>query len=637
MKNFVAFLIGALLSISANAQFVQGQVLTAAELNSQFALYTPLAGGTLTGPLTVPTLNTANAQITGGSINGSAIGQTTASAGTFTNLTANTAITTPYVQAGYLNGSNGVTVATLNGPLGPFVIQNTSTTSPVAGQGQGIKVCNCAGTESGWTANPGAGDSVAAFFYINSSRGNRIWSLNTNMDIYGTDATAWGAEIDLNNTIGVPPNPGNTYQKVGLDVASGGTYGGSAAITAGGTNSSNAWMHGLWFTETGYQSGSTLIYTTPSVSVDYGLDLSRATVNYQGVRVGPTPALEPAGIGVAQRNNSGDVALYLQRFTDTSPTGYLLEAVNSTNSSVLADIDAGGNLYGQSILTNGQSTVSYANATAAVNDSGGSNAARFQWQNNGTVAWNLTNTSSTNGLALSRYNSGTLVDQPMTFSNSTGIATFVDGINAASATFTGPTNISYANSSMIVNDSGGANATRYQWQNNGVEAWALTNTSSTNGLALSRYNGGVFQDQPITFSNSTGIVSFVDGISVSGTVSGTGFSNYLASPPAIGGTTAAAGTFTTLKSTGTGAMPLYGITGTGVSAPHTVTGSVALASGSATVTLSGSAVYTSSSSYVCTANDATTAAAVKVGQASGTSITFTGTSTDTVQFNCVGS
>lgn len=92
-----------------------------------------------------------------------------------------------------------------------------------------------------------------------------------------------------------------------------------------------------------------------------------------------------------------------------------------------------------------------------------------------------------------------------------------------------------------------------------------------------------------------------------------------------------------ISAAGTGAMPLYSTTGTGVNAPHMVQGSVALAAGTATVTLSGSAVYTSSSSYTCTANDATGANAVKVGQTSGTSITFTGTSTDTIQFVCAGS
>ncbi|WP_322055617.1 hypothetical protein [Burkholderia cenocepacia] len=126
-------------------------------------------------------------------------------------------------------------------------------------------------------------------------------------------------------------------------------------------------------------------------------------------------------------------------------------------------------------------------------------------------------------------------------------------------------------------------------------------------------------------------------LSASSTVSGTGFSNYLASPPAIGATTANTGRFTTLSSTGTGAMPLYSTSGTGVSAPHMVQGTVALSSGSATVTLSGSAVFSSSSTYTCTANDTTAANAVKVSQSSGSSITFTGTGTDSVQFLCAGS
>jgi len=53
-------------------------------------------------------------------------------------------------------------------------------------------------------------------------------------------------------------------------------------------------------------------------------------------------------------------------------------------------------------------------------------------------------------------------------------------------------------------------------------------------------------------------------LSASSTVSGTGFSTYLASPPAIGGTAAAAGTFTTI--TGTGAT----ITTSGVDATISV-------------------------------------------------------------------
>lgn len=83
-------------------------------------------------------------------------------------------------------------------------------------------------------------------------------------------------------------------------------------------------------------------------------------------------------------------------------------------------------------------------------------------------------------------------------------------------------------------------------------------------------------------------------------------------------------------------MPLYSTTGNGMNAPHMVQGSVALASGHATVKLTGLAVYTSASSYTCTANDTTEANAVKVSQDSGTSITFTGTGTNRVQFLCAG-
>jgi len=91
-----------------------------------------------------------------------------------------------------------------------------------------------------------------------------------------------------------------------------------------------------------------------------------------------------------------------------------------------------------------------------------------------------------------------------------------------------------------------------------------------------------------------------------------------------------------INATTTGTMPLYSTTGTGVNAPHMVNGSVALSSGTATVTLSGSAVFTSSGSYTCTANDATAANAVKVSNTSGTQFALTGTGTDTVAFMCAG-
>lgn len=86
MKQKIIRLFGAFAALffaaSVQAQFSAGQILTAGQLNTQFALYVPIAGGTLTGPLTVPTLNTANAAITGGSISGLSSPLPVASGGT---------------------------------------------------------------------------------------------------------------------------------------------------------------------------------------------------------------------------------------------------------------------------------------------------------------------------------------------------------------------------------------------------------------------------------------------------------------------------------------------------------------------------------------------------------------------------
>lgn len=93
---------------AANAQFVTGQILTAAQLNAAFANVLATSGGTLTGPLTVPTVTVtgtlnapnisisggtiAGATITGGTINGTSIGAITPSTGAFTSISSTTPI-----------------------------------------------------------------------------------------------------------------------------------------------------------------------------------------------------------------------------------------------------------------------------------------------------------------------------------------------------------------------------------------------------------------------------------------------------------------------------------------------------------------------------------------------------------------
>ncbi|WP_433705785.1 hypothetical protein [Paraburkholderia sacchari] len=62
--------------------------------------------------------------------------------------------------------------------------------------------------------------------------------------------------------------------------------------------------------------------------------------------------------------------------------------------------------------------------------------------------------------------------------------------------------------------------------------------------------GGATFAAPGPIGSTTASTGAFTTLSASSTVSGTGFSTYLASPPAIGGTAAAAGKFTTLQATG---------------------------------------------------------------------------------------
>jgi hypothetical protein len=116
-------------------------------------------------------------------------------------------------------------------------------------------------------------------------------------------------------------------------------------------------------------------------------------------------------------------------------------------------------------------------------------------------------------------------------------------------TFTGSVALSYATPTIFLNDTSGTGHAFLAYQNNGTNLWDVQSNTSTSAFIVDRYVAGTAVDSPLSISNSTGLVSIIDGLAVTGTVSGTGFSNYLASPPSIGGTTAAAGTFTTLNST----------------------------------------------------------------------------------------
>jgi len=153
------------------------------------------------------------------------------------------------------------------------------------------------------------------------------------------------------------------------------------------------------------------------------------------------------------------------------------------------------------------------------------------------------------------------------YTSGTGFSCLTTSAVLGANTFTGVQTVNGSSSpQVIVNDTSGTGTPRFIWNNNGTNVWALVTQNGGSGtLALFRYVSGINTDQPITVSNSTGAVTMGDGItgspisgstgafttlSASSTVSGTGFSSYLAAPPAIGSTTPAAGSFTTLSASG---------------------------------------------------------------------------------------
>jgi hypothetical protein len=185
----------------------------------------------------------------------------------------------------------------------------------------------------------------------------------------------------------------------------------------------------------------------------------------------------------------------------------------------------------------------------------------------------------------------------------------IGGTTPASGTFTAlaaGTNASAG--SAVVNGPAGSYRTLHL-QTAGSDRWALfaDNSSESGANAGSNFNLNAYSDAaavlftPFIINRASGLVtmnkgavisggsSTIDGAAIGGTtpaaghfttlsatstISGAGFTAWAASPPAIGGTTPAAGTFTTLQATTLQNTPVSGASGsfTNLSASGTVSG-----------------------------------------------------------------
>jgi hypothetical protein len=238
--------------------------------------------------------------------------------------------------------------------------------------------------------------------------------------------------------------------------------------------------------------------------------------------------LSKSDVGLGNVDNTSDA-------TKNAATATLTNKTISGSSNTLSDI-------GNSSLTNSSITIN-----GNVVSLGGSTTVTATASNALTLGTGLTGTS---------YNGSSAV----TVAIDTSVVTTLTGTQTltnktlTSPVLTTPT-LGTPASGTLTNCSGLPVATGISGLGTGI-ATALAVNSGTTGAPALLGSAGAFTT-----------------LSASSTVSGTGFSNYLASPPAIGGTTPAAGNFTTLGATGNVTLgdasgDTLTINGTAVSAPN---------------------------------------------------------------------
>ena len=92
-------------------------------------------------------------------------------------------------------------------------------------------------------------------------------------------------------------------------------------------------------------------------------------------------------------------------------------------------------------------------------------------------------------------------------------------------TLTGPLTIGYSTPVLTINDTSGTNLSNLEFSSSGSIVWDLVKSAGATGnFQIQRFVSGTYVDSPINISNTTGLVSIADGLTVTGTttISSTG-------------------------------------------------------------------------------------------------------------------
>ncbi|POR52746.1 hypothetical protein B0G62_10443 [Paraburkholderia eburnea] len=449
------------LSVSAAfAQWSSGQLLTAAALNYQFALYVPIAGGTLTGPLTVPTLTVSNAlsatnsQITGTASSPGSLSIENQVIGAAATLGFGTTTWSP----AELEISNNATSDN---------VLHLISTSPT-----GISAMAFRGTDSQFNPNPSAVNEHMAIGWSNHGSLDFMEFSNYNA---GFNPAYAPPHVIMQQTGGIDPTGGTAIQC--------NTTAGSVTLSCAGpvpAAASSLYVEGYGILDnTQIASGGGT--STPTLTNAATQTITNSTIHFW------TPSYSQRQFFSAERDNQ----VYFNYWD-----GMQAVVVNRASSQEQVGVYGGQLSSVRQILGN------------AITDAA-STRDRF-------ILWNSTSTSAKTE-TIPGCTTPALVASGSPSTAGQTITIVDEAVTAGAYPITvNPTTgqINFGSSAVISQNSGSLTLTC-----DGAGNW-------------------------VTASPATG--SF-GALSASGAVGGAGFSNYLASPPAIGGATANAGTFTTVN------------------------------------------------------------------------------------------
>lgn len=293
-----------------------------------------------------------------------------------TDLTVAGALTKNFFGPGSISLAGGDTPGTQGDATYGFSVFQSVT--PASGQifAGAYKVFS--GTRYDTSSAPGQNHAVA--LYTEAQRGSGsdgVWAFNPLVEVRNLDAPTIGIEVDVNNFSGSDPglDPANVFHALSLISGASGRGGTAMVIDRNGDYAGNQWnrgihvkevlLRGIEFTNCGAASGfwsdRTLAFvqtaaTDNSVArftpysdtggSNYLMFLTNAanSVVLAGwlkrgeISIGGNANQGSCGVGIKGIAN-GDNVLFLQRNTDTGPSGTFIRAVNAGNSSVLFDVD----------------------------------------------------------------------------------------------------------------------------------------------------------------------------------------------------------------------------------------------------------------------------------------------------------